>query len=196
MLFGLFRWSRAAVLLSYQRPPSADSRLRVMQQVSAAIQLRSRGQRSAVKCAQSSSSGWVTNWSRQRGGFGDLLSRPGITCERYTDWSHNKLTRPPTAPPPPSTAPPPHSPTQTPQKPSEDRREQLVKGDFSSSVYFPLVRRGRSDRDDWPEQRCRARTHGKVRGWNSFRLTPICLVVLGFIPNQNTFIYAHGKFCG
>lgn len=44
-------------LLSYQRPPSAGSPLQVMQQVSAAIQLLSRGQKSAGNCAQSSYSG-------------------------------------------------------------------------------------------------------------------------------------------
>lgn len=68
------------------------------------IWLLSWGQKSAVNCAQSSYSGGVTNWSRQCGGIGDLLSSPGIICKRYTDWSHNKLTNPP-APPPPSNPP-------------------------------------------------------------------------------------------
>lgn len=118
----------------------------VMQQVSAAIQLLSRGQKSAGNCAQSSYSGWVTNWSRQHGGFGDLLSRLGITGQRYTNWSHNKLTRPP---------PPLHThkkknlskPPYTHKLPVSRGEvvvvvageEQLVKGDFSCSVYFPLV---------------------------------------------------------
>lgn len=99
------RWGWAALVLFYQRPPSAapPPPLQVMQQVSAAIQLLSRGQKAAVNCAQSSYSGWVTNWSRQRGGFGDLLSSLGITGERYTDWSHNKLTRPPPLRSPPYT---------------------------------------------------------------------------------------------
>lgn len=100
------RWSWAPGLLSYQRPPSAGSPLQVMQQVSAGIQLLSRGQKSAVNWAQSSYSGWVTNWSRQLGGFGDLLSSLGITGERYTDWSHNKLTTTPPLPTSPLPSPP------------------------------------------------------------------------------------------
>lgn len=159
---------------------------RLMQQVSAAIQLLSRGQKSAVNCAQSSYSGWVTNWSRQHGGFGDLLSSLGITGERYTGWSHNKLTRPPPSSPQPSV-----HPLAGAQTPSEQRGEQLVKGDFSSSVYFPLVNcviahgsgavtaQARPANEltsfklvqEQPKLPCR---HGEASGSNPFRLTIIC----------------------
>lgn len=66
----------------------------VIWQESASGHLLSRGQKSAVNSAQSSYSSWVTSRSRQRAGIGDLLSSPGITCKRYTDWSHNKLNTP------------------------------------------------------------------------------------------------------
>lgn len=114
--------------------------------------------KSAVNCAQSSSSGWVTSWSRQRAGIGDLLSTSGITCQRYTDWSHNKLTK----------HPPPWTQTQAQTHPlpkplvSEGSRE-LVKGHLSSTVYFPAVNcviahgsvgRRSSDRVSWPPLNC------------------------------------------
>lgn len=173
-----------------------------------AIQLLSRGQKSAGNCAQSSYSGWVTNWSRQHGGFGDLLSRLGITGERYTNWSHNKLTRPP----------PPHhhhprkkklpKPPYTHKLPVSRGEvvvvvgvEQLVKGDFSCSVYFPLVNcviargSGAATAQARPadevtsfklcarrRQSCHA---GKEKSAvpNPFSLTIICFALLEFHPS-------------
>lgn len=93
-LFVQFTWAEAELrALSRYRPlhlrcfpPAA------LQQEQAGGHLLSWGQKSAVNCAQSSFSGWVTTWSRQRAGIGDLLSSLGITCKRYTDWGHNKLT--------------------------------------------------------------------------------------------------------
>lgn len=175
MLFGLFRWSWAVALLSYQRLPSAASRLRSCSRYQRPFSW-SRGQKSAANCAQSSFSGWVTNWSRQRGGFGDLLSRPGITTERYTDWSHNKLSTHPL-----SLAF--HRATQTPQKSSERRREQLIKGDFPSSVYFPLlncvIMQRSADLDDWWQQSSHALTEKSV-DWNLLGLQ-LFILLLGFI---------------
>lgn len=92
-------WSLEA-LLFYHAPPSAVfsplGHAAGVGQWSFSSYLR--GKKSAVNCAESSCSGWATNRSRQRGGIGDLLSSPGITCKRYTDWSHNKLTKPNTPP--------------------------------------------------------------------------------------------------
>lgn len=144
MLFVLFNpdqvspnWSLQAPL-SYREPPSAlfspscsSSSRSCGRDRPLVIWLLSRGQKSAVNCAPSSFSGRVPNWSRQRGGIGDLLSSPGITCQRYTGWSHNKLTKHPT--PRAHTHPSPKAPWR------EERRAQLVKGHFSSSVYFPSV---------------------------------------------------------
>ena len=123
----------------------------VMWQESASGHLLSWGQKSAVNCAQSSYSGWVTSRSRQRAGIGDLLSSPGITFKQYTDWSHNKLN-----------APLHLRHTHTHQKGPSDR-EQLVKGHFTSSVYFPSlncvitngsVGKDASDWMHWPSSYC------------------------------------------
>lgn len=141
MLFGLFGWRRAAALLSYQRP-------RVTQQVSAAIQLRSPGDicwkvRCPVPLVESqtgldSAEGSATSYL--------VLASPGA-IHRLKPQQTNQTPHSPTAPPPHRpTSPPPHSPTSPPpQTPSEERRGQLVKRDFSSSVYFAFVRSGRSD---------------------------------------------------
>lgn len=164
MLFGLFRWSWAVALSSYQRPPSAASRLRVMQQVSAAIQLRSRGQKSAANCARSSFSGWVTNWSRQRGGFDDLF---------ISSWHHHRAIyrlksqqtkHPPFPNPLQSHA---YSPKAQPGEEGAARKGRLpLLGLFSFAEWRYYAAQRSSDRDDWWPELLEppACTYGKVCG--------------------------------